>query len=105
MRTVVEREPEFDVTEYELAVALSVYEDSLNELGIPLVEAMSPDADPDNPDGKYRYVAGMPTRDWSVYALEQEQSKPEWSGDNYLRARKFGVTRVERATPSGDVEE
>ena len=96
VRTVVEREPEFDAAQYELAVSLAVYEDSLNELGIPLAEAMSPLADPDNRDGKWRYSVPPPSRDWSMFALEMEQNKPEWSGDNYLRARKFGVTRVER---------
>jgi hypothetical protein len=96
VRTVVDVEPEFDPAQYELAVALGVYEGSLNELGIPVAEAMSPDADPDNPDGKYRYVADMPVRDWSVYAREMEQKKPEWTGENHLDARKFGVTRVDR---------
>lgn len=92
----MEREPEFDAGQYELSIALEVYEGTVNELGIPYAEAMSPDADPDNRDGKYMYVADMPARDWSVYALEVEQKKPEWSGENYLRSRKFGVTRVER---------
>lgn len=100
VRTVVETEPEFDEQQYELAVALDLYEGTLNELGIPLDEAMSPDADPDNPNGSYRYVAAQPSRDWSIYAVEMEQRKPDWSGENYLRSRRFGVVRVERATTS-----
>lgn len=96
MRTIVEHEPEFVPDQYELAVALDVYESSINELGIPLVEAMSPDADPNNPNGKWRYEVPPPSRDWSLYALEVEQKKPEWSGENYLRSRRFGVTRVDR---------
>lgn len=91
----VEREPEFDKEQYELLVALHEHEASLNSLGIPLDEAMSIDADPENRDGKYEYVARA-RRDWAEEAIHQEQSAEKWSGQNYTPARKFFVERVER---------
>lgn len=96
VRTVVEREPEFDREQYQYVTALAEYEASLNEYGIPVEEAMSPDADPGNPKGKYRYVPTGPARDWSVDAVEQAQKDPQYSGDNYSRARRWGVERVDR---------
>lgn len=94
--TLVERDPEYDEEQYNLAVALHVYESGLGAHGQPLAETMSPDADPDNPDGKYRYEVLPPMRDWFDYAIEMEQKKPEWSGDNYLSSRKFTAVRRDR---------
>lgn len=96
IRSVTEREPEWDEEQLELITALSVYEAGLGPHGLPLAETMSDDADPDNPNGKYRYVATKPRRDWYEYAVEQEQSKDQWSGDNYLHSRKFHAVRVDR---------
>lgn len=76
-------------------VALHEHEATLNHMGIPLDEAMSPEADPDNPDSKYRYVA-KPIRDWSEQAVHEEQQQEKWSGDNFTPARKWRVERVER---------
>lgn len=56
---------------------------------------MSIDADPDNPNGKYMYVPRA-MRDWYDDAIESAEKLPEWSGENYKRARKFIATRVER---------
>ena len=95
MRTVVQRETEWDDEQRELMQALDVYESSVNEFGIPLDEAMSSDADPDNPKGTHFYDVKV-LRDFSVYAVEMEQKKPEWSGENYLRSRRFTPVRVER---------
>jgi hypothetical protein len=80
-------------------VALQQYEGTLNSLGMPLAETMSPLADPDNPNRTHGYVAELPARDWAEYALEVEQRKPEWSGDNYLRSRHFIVRRVDFSPP------
>jgi len=96
VRTIVERDGEFDAQQRELVIALDEYEAGLNSFGIPLIEAMSPDNDPDNPKGTGYYKVGPPIRDWAEYAVELEQKKPEWSGDNYLRARKFHPYWVER---------
>jgi hypothetical protein len=79
-------------------VALDEYEAGLDENGIPFAESMNPLADPDNPAGTYRYVAKV-ARNFASEAVEREQKKPEWSGENYLRARKFMAMRVER-TPA-----
>jgi len=93
---VIEREPEWTQEQYEYAVALTEYESTLGHHGLPLAETMSADADPDNPDGTYFYRVLPPSRDWYDYAVEMEQKKPEWSGDNYLSARKFIAVKVER---------
>lgn len=92
---LVEREPEFDQEQYELFAALYEHEASVNELGIPLDEAMSPLADPENPDGTYEYVA-FPKRDWAKQAAYEAQSDPKWQGENYTPAREWLVERVER---------
>lgn len=76
-------------------VALQEYEAGLDENGIPLSESMSPLADPDNPKGTHTYGV-MVQRNWATHAVELEQKKPEWAGDNYLRARKFAAYRVDR---------
>lgn len=98
--TVVEVEPEFDAEQHAIMVALAAYEESLNELGVPRDEAMSPDADPDNPDGKYRYEATGPVRDFAVDAVERaekikaaEYKKLDMEIPGSLR---FGVKRVDR---------
>lgn len=98
--TVVEVEAEFDAEQNAIMVALTAYEESLNELGIPRDEAMSSDADPDNPDGKYRFEATGPVRDFAVDAVEQaekaklaEYKKLDMDMPQSLR---FGVRRVDR---------
>lgn len=92
MRVV--REPEFDREQYDLLAALEEYEAGLGHHGLPLEETMSPDADPDNPAGKYMYVPRV-LRDWYDDAVEQEENNPRWKG-NFSRARKFSAVRVDR---------
>ena len=53
---------------------------------------MSPDADPNNPAGKYFYFAHA-QRDWYEDALEQEREK--WK-DNPSHARVFWAERIDR---------
>lgn len=95
VRTIVEREPQFDEEQHDLAAALEDYEHSLNELGIPIDEAMSVGADPGNKDGTHRYVATSAI-DWSVYERDRQQKESSYEGDPYGRSRKFVVTRVDR---------
>lgn len=95
VRTVVEREPEFDAEQHDLAAALEDYEHSLNELGIPIDEATSIGADPANKDGTHSYVADT-LIDWSVYSRDAKQKASSYEGDPYGRARKFLVRRVDR---------
>lgn len=96
VRVVVEREPAFDEEQYQMLAALAEHEGSLNELGIPYDEAMSPLADPNNPQGTHRYKAVGPARDWSLDALEQAQKDPQYAGENYSRARRWDIERVDR---------
>jgi hypothetical protein len=94
MVTVVTREPEYDQEQYDLLSALTEYEASLGHHGLPLEETMSPDADPDNPNGKYVYVPRA-QRDWYDDAIEQAENDPKWK-NNPSRARKFTAVRVDR---------
>jgi hypothetical protein len=96
LRLVVERESEWDDEQYQLMAALEDYEASLNELGFPLDEVMSAEADPNNPKGTHLYRAVGPTRDWAADALERAQKDPQYSGDNYSTARRWSIERVER---------
>lgn len=96
VRFVVEREPDFDEEQYQLLAALVEHEGSLNELGIPLDEAMSAEADPANSKGTHYYKAVGPARDWSLDALEQAQKDPRYAGENYSRARRWNIERVDR---------
>lgn len=57
---------------------------------------MSPDADPNNPNRKWEYVAEGPSRDFSLDAIERAQKDPRYSGDNYSKARKWNVKRLDR---------
>lgn len=91
--TVLETEPEWDPEQIELITALEAYESTLDEHGFPLAESTSVDSDPDNPD-RIREYRAKPKRVWSTYALELEQKKPEWSGENYLRSRVWEVEEV-----------
>jgi len=87
--------PEFTKRDYELLAALYEHERSIGDHGQPLDEAMSPLADPLNPDGTHTYVA-RPIRDWADQALEDAQKDPKWSGENFSRARKWRVFKVPR---------
>lgn len=55
---------------------------------------MSPEADPDNPNGTYMYVPQV-LRDWYDDAVETASKDEKWK-DNYSSARKFSAVRVER---------
>lgn len=88
-------EPEWDKTQYEYMAALHEHEASIGDHGQPLDEAMSPLADPFNPDGTHMYEA-RPIRDWAEAAIEEAQQEPKWSGENYSRARKWRVFKVPR---------
>ncbi len=95
IRTVVEREPEFDDEQYQMLAALAEHEASLNELGIPLDEAMSKGADPDNRNGTHRYVVETAI-DWSIHARDLAQKARSGPDDEYGRSRKYFVTREDR---------
>jgi hypothetical protein len=94
VRTVVEREPDFDEEQHALVVALAAYEASLNEHGFPIEEVTSIDADPGNRNGKWRYKATSYI-DWSAVAVD-EHLKSKGDKDEYARARKIRVERIER---------
>lgn len=72
--------------------ALLEHEASLDENGLPLDEVFSKDADPDNPNGKYRYDVKV-LRNWATDAVEQREKDFE---GNPSRARRFYPVRVDR---------
>lgn len=70
-------EPEFDASQYELLAALADYETDIGPHGQLISEAVSPDADPGNPDRKFRFIAGiegkpgLPLVDYAAQARDQ----------------------------------
>jgi len=95
VRSVTTREPEWDQEQYEFFAALHEHEALVGDHGQPLDEAMSPLADPLNPDGTHTYQV-RPVRDWAESAIEEAQKDPKWSGENFSRARKWRVIKVPR---------
>lgn len=57
-----------------LAAALLLYEDSLDECGIPRDEAMDPLHDADNPYRTGEFVASEPVRDHAITALARARA-------------------------------
>lgn len=84
------REAEFDGEQHALMAALEEYESGLNQWGIPMDEATSPLADPDNPDAQWHYEARA-LRDFSTQAVEEREKDFK---DNPSRARLFAPYRV-----------
>lgn len=74
-------EPEFDRSQYELLAALMDYEADLGPHGQLISESISADADPGNPDRKFRFVAGLegnpglPLVDWAAQARDQAMDR------------------------------
>ena len=94
IRTVVQREPEFDAEQRDLFRALEAYEANLNEFGIPLDEATSIGADPGNRKGTHTYQVDDPV-DWSKKAVAQQADK-RGIDDPYRGNRVIRVTRVDK---------
>ncbi len=66
--------------------------------GHPMAEATSPLADPGNPDGTYRYVAGpLPVIDYAEQAENgaRDAYRKKWP-DADMQSLIFPVKRVER---------
>jgi hypothetical protein len=74
-------DPEFDTSQYELLAALMDYEADIGPHGQLLSESVSPDADPGNPDRKFRFIAGiegspgLPLVDYAAQARDQAMNK------------------------------
>lgn len=97
VRTVVEREPEWDGESYALMAALAEVEHTAcSGCGEPLEESMSPDADPDNREGTHRYEVGAPYRCFACDARERKVREFADAGGQVTQALRWPVTRVER---------
>jgi hypothetical protein len=74
-------DPEFDRSQYELLAALMDYEADLGPHGQLISESVSPDADPGNPERKFRFVSGiegkpgLPLVDYAAQARDQAMNK------------------------------
>ena len=84
-----------------LASALLLYEDSLNDLGIPRVEAMDPLHDADNPARTSEFVVSPPLRDHAITALERARAAIGKADMPWPEALRMGVTLtpIERSEP------
>lgn len=69
----ITREPEFDLEQLALSLAVERLDADLGPHGHPMSEASSSDADPSKPGG-YRYMANeAPRIDYAAQALERAQ--------------------------------
>jgi hypothetical protein len=94
----VERESPWNDEQRNLMAALADYEATINEYGVPVVDATSPAADPDNRDGTHYYRAES-IIDWSVAAVEAatKAKRAEYAGDDpYAGSRRWRVSRIDR---------
>jgi hypothetical protein len=74
-----------------LASALLLYEDSLNDLGIPRYEAMDPLNDGDNPARTGEFVVSPPLRDHAITALERARKRVADAETPWPEALRMGV--------------
>jgi hypothetical protein len=68
--SVTTREPEFDREQVDLLLAHRAIEADRGPHGFPMADATSKDADPANPNAKFRFAASdLPTVDYVAKAL------------------------------------
>ena len=70
---MITTEPEFDDWQRALLIASLEIQDDTGRYGESLPEAFSPDADPNNPDGAYRFTADGPFRNQAEKAVLDAQ--------------------------------
>lgn len=82
--------------DYALLMARENYKLTHNELGFKKSEAMSKEANPNDPNCKYFYQAKSAGLDYSELALEELMKKIE-NDENALKttARKFNIERID----------
>lgn len=96
---VVQREPEWSLTDVDWSIAAQQFDASIGSHGHPLDEATSADADPTNPKGKYRYEAGpKPRIDYAERARAQaaEAYRKTLREDESMAGKFFPVRKVPR---------
>lgn len=90
-----------------LAVALTDYEAGLCPgCGHPLADTTSPDADPENRDGDFSFVAHPPRTCWGCVGLAQAAKSAENAGDEphpYPSALRYATSRVDYPQEPQDV--
>lgn len=91
------REPEWDEYESQLMLAYLTWTQQLDPNGIPIDEATSADADPNNYGGGYRYIAIGPNTNWAEKArLDAIDAWKRAAGDNpNLNGLYWRVERVD----------
>jgi hypothetical protein len=77
-----------------LASALLMYEDSLNDLGIPRDEAQDPLHDGDNPYRTGSYVVSGPVRDFAATAMSRAQEQTAKRELKHPDGLRFGIAFV-----------
>lgn len=93
----VEREPEWTADQLALVLGVEAYDASLGRHGQPMDEALSPDSDPSNRNGKRVYRAGVPvvTPEGNViYAplVDYAQRSQDEAMENYKKSAGDGAS-------------
>lgn len=81
-------------SDYLLAAALALYEDSLNDLGIPRDEAMDSANDADSPWRTGQFVVSEPVRDHAVTELARARAAIAKAEMPWPEGIRFGVSLV-----------
>ncbi|MET0888383.1 MAG: hypothetical protein ABWX92_18255 [Mycetocola sp.] len=97
MRAIEYREGEFDDEQTQWLIAYGRVERDLGRHGFSMAEATSPDADPNNYDGGYRFIADAPITDWAEKArLDRIDKYRTEAGENAnLNGLVFPVRKVD----------
>lgn len=98
MSTVTIREPEFTPTERAALLAYVAHRNNIGQYGENLDEAMSPDADLNNRDAKFHYVATS-ARNHAAAAVDRTRAEFEKKyPDDPMYGFRWSVARVENPT-------
>lgn len=104
------REAEWSTEDREVVLAQYLWEQELNDHGIPLEDAISLEADPDNGEGSYMFRAGVPVEHPETHevsyapvvdyakkaALDAEDAYKEANPGANMNGRFFPVMKVSR---------
>lgn len=94
-------EPEWSQADLRMVLEQDRWERSLNRNGIPLDEATSSEANPNNYGGSHHYVVGDPMVDWSERArLDAEAKYQAEHPDDKMHGLIFQPVRKDRLRTS-----
>lgn len=98
IRSVTRREPEFDEIQTAMLFGYMDIEADTGRFGERISEAMSPEADPNNRDGSYMYVADpLPVINWAAKTkLDAEEAYKQKYPDANMNGLIFPFRKMSR---------